>query len=304
MFRKRKKQIFPEGTFIPTKPRVMAILQLCLAFTAILFALSKPFMAEHFTIKSHLLVYDYVMGRADESLKKDFEDLPNNKKELITAKYEALIKVSHQSFFEKLERSLILIFFEISIYERMWIIFSILISILLLKKVEGAKQSAWILPLIAVCYLISNEFYTLPKRLTKEEKLYPEEKLLEEKFMTKRLNTYSVIDQQKELLKAWQIYLISHFLNEAPSANPEIFEIQKKKSAYAFEVARAETINVFKATHEKDKQPLFLLAAYLFWNLHFAITMQYRPKLQQNTQEVQLNSRVLSTSQNALFQDS
>ena len=61
MFRKRAKKSYPPGTFIPTPARVFAILQLCIAFSILLWNASLPFMGDLYEIKSKLLLYKHVI---------------------------------------------------------------------------------------------------------------------------------------------------------------------------------------------------------------------------------------------------
>ena len=62
MFRKRTKKIYPPGTFIPTPARVCAIIQLCVAFTVLIWNMATPFAGELFNVKSKMILYHDVMG--------------------------------------------------------------------------------------------------------------------------------------------------------------------------------------------------------------------------------------------------
>lgn len=268
MFHKRKKQTFAPGTFIPTFPRVLAILQLCLAFTALLFAASKPFIEHHFNIKSRILLYDFVMGNNSNEIKHLFNSLESNQKEKILEGYTEIMKAGQLSFVTKLEHSLKLIFIQISAFERAWILFAVVISILLLKKVEGAKQAVWILPLIAFGFLLQNQVNY--GNFDSEEKLYPDEKFLSERYLKTDLKTLSITDQRSELLKAWNLYLIEYFAKELPSEDLEIYQSQILKGEFGFHIARIEKLPPLSIENHEKKQSLFLLAFYLIWNLMFA----------------------------------
>lgn len=272
MFKKRIKKNFPEGTFIPTFPRILSIIQLCLAFTAFLFAAGSPFLTHHFDIKSKILLYDYVLGNTIHTTKAHFNELDEHQKNRVMAGYEELNKAASTSFFKKLEQSLNLILIKISAFERAWILFAIVIPILLLKKVEGAKQAVWILPLIALAYLCNNQ--TLESPISNEEAmLYPEEDWLSMEYLGKNINEFPIQDQQGQLLKAWHYYLIDFYTKEQPSSDPEIFQNQKVKGEFRFHLARIEKL---KGLEESEgfalkKQPFFLMFIYCIWNIFFAM---------------------------------
>lgn len=270
MFHKRKKIIFPEGTFIPTKARVLSIIQLCLGFTALLFAASEPFMGQHFTIKSKILIYDYVMGKNHVPRANLFNELSAENREEIIQNYQNLKNKLSTSFLDKIQESLNVLFFKTSSFERAWILFAIIIPILLLKKVEGSREAAWILPLIVTAYCISNELKLSSPHISDEAKLFPKEEFLVSRYLKKNINTLGLAAQQEELLKGWHLYLVEYYANEIASRNLNEFQNQIEKGEFAFNLARIEksssaTSNVLK------KQPLFLMMIYFVWNLLFAL---------------------------------
>ena len=59
------RKTFPPGTFIPTSQRLMAIGQLCLVFSLMLWYMIQPFMGEYFALRSRMLLYEYVMGTSE-----------------------------------------------------------------------------------------------------------------------------------------------------------------------------------------------------------------------------------------------
>ncbi len=277
MFRKRIKKTFPEGTFIPTNQRVMAIIQLCLALTALLFLASKPFMQDHFALKSDSLVYDYVLGKNNEQRLEYFHQLQEPTKETILLKYKILLNAFNVPFHEKLQSSIYTIFFKSSIYERAWILFGIVIPIMLLKKREGAKHAAWILPLIVVAFLISNANLK-NQTLSEEMKLYPSEDMLVTNYLNAPLSNYSYEEQQKLLLKAWHSYLVENYTKEIPATNQNVFKNQVAKGEHAFHAAKLLKMPESRTQKTNDKQSTFLMTAYLLWNLLFAYISSTRSK--------------------------
>ncbi len=272
MFKKRIKKNFPEGTFIPKFPRILSIIQLCLAFTAFLFAAGSPFLTHHFDIKSKILLYDYVLGKTDPTSKAHFNELDEYQKDRLIAGYEELNKEASSSFFKKVEQSLNLILIKMSAFERAWILFAIVIPIMLLKKVEGAKQAVWILPLIALAYLCNNQTLEAPK-ISEEAMLYPEEDWLAMKYLNTTIGEFPVLEQQSQLLKAWHHYLIDYYTKEKPSTDPDIFHKQRVKGEFRFHLVRIEKFKILEENEgfAQKKQPLFLMLAYCVWNIFFAM---------------------------------
>ncbi|HRD55839.1 MAG TPA: hypothetical protein PLC42_05520, partial [Parachlamydiaceae bacterium] len=283
--------IFKEDTFIPKKQRIFAILQLCATFWSILFALSWPFMGQYFEAKSQIFLFEYVKGEKNQELKEYFKNIPQSQQSIINTNYLVALQAFNLSFLDKLQDSFKILFFKLSIYERAWIFFGILIPIFLLKKREGAKEASLILPLIALAFLLNNQIHIKTSPPTEGTSLYPTEEFLEKKYLNEPLRNLSLKEQQENLLKAWQLYLIDFFLNETPSKNLDVFEKQILKAEHAFQTARAVKIKPPLLANKKfdGQEPLFLLIAYLVWNTLFSITMLNTPRHPQKIQEVPAN---------------
>jgi len=291
MFRKRIKKTFPPGTFIPKPARIAAILQLCLAFTALIWACGYPFMGDLFSTKSKMLLYQHVMGitpsnqtaatnNADyQSLMQRnamrFQALPSTQKQLITTQYEALTTQIAAPFLTKLKRSLHILAIEVSPYEQAWIFFSITISILILLRIEGAVQAAWLLPLLTLLYAYSH--FTIPStnRLSAEEKLFPTEQQLVSNYLKAPLNA-NILEQQDELKRGWKLYLVDQWAKQTPSQNPELFNQQVESGEFAFNVERLKAVVADKnLTAYQGNVSTGLLIIYLIWNIFLAWCVNY-----------------------------
>ena len=166
MFRQRVKKDYPADTFIPRPARICAIIQLCLAFSVLLWNISEPFIGEIFTLKSKLLLYHDVMGipSPNQGIHKErlirnaerFKVLSKQMQEQVAKNSQFLQKQLQRSFWDKLKSVAILFAYKISPFELAWIFFSIVIVIMLLKKVEGASQAVWLLPILVACYAADN----------------------------------------------------------------------------------------------------------------------------------------------------
>lgn len=286
MFRERIKKEHPPGTFIPTPARFCAILQLCIAFTLLLWYISQPFVGEIFTIKSRLLFYQDVMGIPPndhlspdrlERLKRNadrFHALPPAKQVLLSQEMAAIQSEFQRSFWSKLDSVFRIFVFHLSGYEILWLLFSIIIPIMLLKRVEGAAQAVWLLPLLVALYAADNRYYGHPVSPSADALLFPSEQELVAGYVDGALSQ-NVFEQQEQLMLGWQRFLVKHWTKQTPSADPAVLAIQAEEGEYAFTLERlrlralqGNAVN----SRRHDQQPLALLAFYFFWNAFFAYT--------------------------------
>jgi len=284
MFAKRRKKIFPPGTFIPMPARVCAIIQLCLAFTLILWKLAQPFSGEFFTIKSHLLLFEDVIGRSSavspsteqqERLARNrdrFEQVSPKIREEIKTGYDDSRASLQRSFFEKLKQGWIQLVIKTHPFEQAWLFFSIIISVMLLKKVEGATQAIWLLPLLTALYAADNRWHGNPKQIAEEVALFPLESTLMNEYLKVPLSK-DILEQRKQLEYGWKLYLVHEWTHETLTEDILSMDQQAEEGEFAFNLKRLQL-------YLKDKQkrqgvlqePLWILAIYLFWNIFFAYT--------------------------------
>jgi hypothetical protein len=254
MFRKRAKKTYPPGTFIPTPARIFAILQLCIAFSILLWNASLPFMGDLYEIKSKLLIYKHVINHPQ------FAHLSPLEQESIQTAHTLLQAQLGHPFWHKLSRSFTAIVSGIPSLELAWILFSVVLSIMLLKKVEGAANALWILPLLTLAYACENQWQRLPASLTEEQKLFPSEKLLLENYLAEPFSPAFEL-QQKQLKQAWDAYLVKEWT--AGSGTPE-------EGFFFFNRARLKTLENNKIISSHPRESLLAIALYLFWNFSYA----------------------------------
>lgn len=246
-----RKKLFPPGTFIPTQARVAAILHLSIAFTLVAWYGSLPFMGELFSTKSKMLVYQHL-------IKNDlFQEL--TEKEQILQDYDRLQKRLETPFPAKLGHAFETLW-QLPLLKKGWLFFSILIPILLLKKVEGATALVWVLPLLTLAYAIENRLQGHPPLLSADQRLFP----TEEEILGRPAANLA------ELKQAWERYLIENWASTPQRAD------------FAFTRARIEALKEKPPTGEKQ-QSLALLGVYLFWNVSFAFIVLNTPQLRQNS---------------------
>ncbi len=286
----KKAKAFPPGTFIPTPQRLLAIIQLCLAFSFICWYAVQPFMGESFSLRSRSLIYEYVMGTS-EMLKKDpgqipkmerqaerFASLPLSDKQLIAEDYKNLQKHTQRSAWIKIADGFRLLLVGIPPFELAWLLFSALISILILLKVEGAKQAAWLLPLIAFAYAIDNRMTGLTTQPNPDFILFPSEEIIVKDYLRQPLHG-NPDEQQVQLKKGWEHYLIANWLAQK---NPDLsFEQQAEEAEFAFTIARLHHLHGQARSawlnNFREKASPALLAFYVLWNLLFAWMMNRPP---------------------------
>lgn len=287
MFRKRQKKYYPPGTFIATPARICAIIQLCLAFSLLLWNASEPFVGEIFTLKSRILLYQDVIGiPANDQIAKEkrerlernaarFQALPKQIKDQLVDNMHLIQKQLQRSFGDKIKSMLSLFAYKISPYELAWIFFSIIISILLLKRVEGAAQALWLLPVLTACYAIDGRLFSPPVQASLESTLFPTEQELVDHYTSTPLSE-DVFKQQEQLLLGWKRYLIINWTKHSPSPDPILFEKQAEEGEFHFTLARldlrAKQSNFLTLAKTPLPPSLPLILLYFFWNAYFAYT--------------------------------
>lgn len=274
MFRKRVKKEFPPGTFIPTPARVMAILQLSLGLLLLIWQLSQPFMGELFAIRSKMAVYEYVMGTRDGSEMQQrnaarFQQLPVNLRTEIIHDYSQWQDKLQESFWHKLKRAFEGVLFHMPLFEKMWLLLSLVIPILILLKVEGSIHAAWLIPLVVFAYAVDNRWYGEPKHLSPELQLFPTEAYLMHTYAEDELDP-NPFNQKEQLQASWELYLIKEWTQPIPGTAVIEHAKQVEEGEYAFTTARALAIKKDKEPSKPVQESNALLIVYLLWNIAFA----------------------------------
>lgn len=207
-----------------------------------------------------------------ERNRERFEALPPADKQVLLAGLEKAQTNLKRTFFDKLTRSVHIVAFEIPPFEQAWLLLSFIIPILLLKKVSGAAQAVWLLPLLAGLYALDNRLYGLPSSSFGEAHLYPTEQVLVE-YLKEPLEA-NIFQQREQLLRGWQLYLINQWTGATPSTDPAVFGQQAETGEFAFNVMRLQRVASTSPPSHRPylQEPLWLLALYFFWNCYFAYT--------------------------------
>ena len=286
----RRKKEFPPGTFIPKPARIMAILQLCVAFTLIFWTCGLPFMGDLFSYKSKILLYQDIMGdnallqkldatKADQLQSKfvrnseRFKQLPRSQKIQILEGYNSVQKLTTTTFFEKMQKSIMILLVGLPPLELVWIILAVVVSILLLLRIEGATHAAWLLPLVVLAYAMDNQFHGKPSPPSPDAALFPSEQVIVNDYLREPLSS-SIQEQHQQLKHGWELYLIQEWAKQIPSANSNVFQDQVEEGEFAFNVARVVAhAKVKEQSHFENlrsKESIIYLLIYFFWNVYFA----------------------------------
>jgi hypothetical protein len=282
----RQKKTFPPGTFIPGPQRILAILQLCLTFSAVLWYSFQPFMGEYFSLKSRMLVYEYAKGTSSllksdeqkETLRRNaerFAALPALEKESVELDYERLLHYSTRPLPIKLYDGAKALLFDVHPFKLAWIVFATLVSIFLLMKREGGASAAKLLPILALFYGIDNQINGLKPYVSPDLDLFPSEYVIVNEYMTEPLSSI-VATQREQLRKGWEQYLLVNWgMRNGQLTNEEVgLSEQIEQAEFNFTLARikaihGEPLRNWKASF-REKTSTLIPVAYFIWNLFFA----------------------------------
>lgn len=247
-------------------------------------------MGELYELKSEMLVYRHVMGNplgvvgAEAAVSQDvaaeqrafltrneerFQHLPEWQKENISIHYQELQKIFDAPFLSKLWKGIKIVLFEMQPFEQAWILFSVIIPIMLLMRIEGAVLAAWILPMLVFFYAIVNQVDGKIS-LNSAEALFPSENQIVRDYLKKPLSA-NIMEQRQELMQGWKLYLVKEWTKDLSSSDPEIFKLQAEQGEFAFNIARIEaSLNDPRLSPFQKKESWGILLLYFGWNLFFA----------------------------------
>ena len=246
--------------------RAFAIAQLCIAFTILLWHLSQPFVGDLFRAKAQILVFEEAM--------KDrvrYEGLPEEDRLLIAEGYDRAQRQIGLPFTTKLEQSFSGLIYKVSPYELAWIVLSIVLPILLLKQVDGARLAVWLIPLMSILYVVDNQYYGVEMGPTAHERLFPSEEELVRDYMDEPLGE-SLGEQHAQLKGAWERYVAERW-----------------GDGYAFNAARGVALVERREERPQAKEGVLLCWAIVVWNLLFALGTTGKKKDNRDNRDIRDN---------------
>lgn len=256
--------------------RVCVILQLCMAFCVLSLHFVRPFMGEHFKIRSRMLLYEFVMGSSDKMQEDEnkglrqqerFSNLAQDTKESLTHDYLLLKNYIQRPLHQKLHDGGKHLVNDIPLFELSWIFFSVVIGILILLKVEGALFSSWLLFIIAFCYCFDNQLNGRLQPTPPDTILFPAEESIMEKNQLQG-SLLSIREQKMALENGWKEYLLEHWAS-AKESNLEAAEFNFFLER--LKLLRNQPLSDWLFFSDAKLSPLWVFL-YLFWNAFFAWT--------------------------------
>lgn len=268
---------------LPFKLRLLSIVQLCIGFTLLLWMILSPTLGKTYEDKKKLLLIESALGDthgaafklASEKEKQVLErnqilslSLSKEEKETLTALQKALIERQDLRTLGTLIQETTASFFA-NPYNLLYILFSIAVPLMILLRKQAAAAALVFLPLTAALFAYDNLLFSPLKQKTEEERLFPEEKDLQDTFLRKRGEENTPFSLQLAL----DYWLIEKFLSANPSNDPELFSLQKEEASYRFLTLRAlAQKNNLHSLKLAERMDMGTLALYFFWNAFFAVS--------------------------------
>jgi hypothetical protein len=244
-------------------------------------------MGEYFTLRTRMLLYEYLMGTSDilkvrtgqqEKLARQaqrFKHLALKDQYLLTEDYQRLQSYAKRSTLKKIEDGFLFLFRDIPPFEQAWIYFSIVIAIFILLKKEGAKQAAWLLPFIVLAYAIDNQLTGKFYSPSPDYSLFPTEEMIVQNYLAEPLAT-APLQQKEQLEMGWKQYLIEKWSSGIKENENEQYEDGEFNFTFArltllHGQPRSEWLHTFHT-----KLGLVTLFMYFLWNGLFAWSVSRR----------------------------
>ncbi len=233
MFQKKKKS-YKKEDYLPLPARVFSILHLCFAFSLLLFLCSSPYTYRHYQEKKKTLLYEWLKNQPEFHLLSESEK-------------DTLYPTPTDEHGSYLQRQ--------PIFLLGWLLFSLILPFLLLKKVSGAREALYLLPLLALLFCLDNSSYHRAK-ITPEEALFPTESYLLAHYRDRPLSQDTYM-QKKELEEAFTSYLDKEW-----------------NGAFCFHLERMRALNTpcqnpIVQTRKND----FTVFLFLLWNIGYALVV-------------------------------
>lgn len=261
-----------QNAFIATPARVMAILNLCLTFTLFIWVLFWPFLGEMLNQKRQLFLFQSVIGEGElvartystqpevmEKLRNHhvrFESLDTHEKSRLMDAYLQLCssiedRKASQQFKEGVEGLLL----HSSPWFRAWLLLTLIATLMLLKKSQGAPYAIALLPLIVFIWFIeSTQNVGSPNPV---EALYPTEHYLMSTY-GQDLSAKSILQQKEALEIAWERYLEAEWSSLGDAEDGE----------WHFQLAKLKT--ALSSKKDRETPSGVLLCLFFIWNASYA----------------------------------
>jgi len=182
-----------------------------------------------------------------------FKNLSETQRVKIERAYKNLEEHMGRSFSTKMRESFLALLFKVSPLTQIWLILSISLPIMLLRRSERAIPAVWLIPIVVLAFAVDNNWHgQLPdERLAT---LFPRE---------------AQLASDLPLSEAWQYYIVQNWSAD----NGETFDRRLEVGEHAFRTAWLEIQLQTTPLGHNAKRSLFVLLLYIIWNLIFAVVI-------------------------------
>lgn len=241
---------------IPKSWRIVCIIQLCFAFTTLLWILGTPFTDELYKNKKALTSITWLTDLESNQ----YQNLTSPQKAKLEQIHNSALKAMQTTFLQKSAKSVESLFRQTPISKLTWLTLAFLLPLLVMKQVDGGRELFWLFPLLSLLYI----WQVAPMK--QPESLIPEESYLEQRYLSAPISG-TVTEQREQLEEAWKNYVIAEWSQRGESKDEKF-----ANGMYHF---------VFESTVREWEAPpakpgIFTVAGYLVWNLIAATVLSMR----------------------------
>lgn len=243
---------------IPKSARIVCIIQLCLAFTVLLWVFGTPFTDELYRNKKTTAAIEWLTIENSEY----YETLSPDKKSDLQHIYEKAHNGIQESFLQKLAKSFEELLLQTPITKQLWLLLAFILPFLVMKQIEGSREVFWVFPILALLYA----WQVGPQKNL--HTLYPTESYLEQHYLSAPI-TGSITEQKEQLEKAWQSYIAAEWSKAEKNSSPN------EKFANGLYHFIYET-TILEWSQPPIKPGILTLGSYVIWNLLAAFVVNRR----------------------------
>lgn len=243
---------------IPKSARIVCIIQLCLAFTVLLWVLGTPFTDELYRNKKTVTAIEWLTIENSEY----YDTVPAEKKSELQSIYKQAHNGLQDSFRNKLVKSVEELFLQTPITKQLWLLLALILPFLVMKQIEGSREVFWVFPFLALLYA----WQVAP--LKNPETLYPTESYLEQHYLSAPIKG-SMAQQKEQLDAGWQSYIATEW-SKADENSSQTEKFANGLYHFIYESTILEWIQ------PPLKPGILTLASYLIWNLFAAYLINRR----------------------------
>ncbi len=176
--------------------------------------LGRPFLGEYFSIRSRLLLYEYVLAIPSSQFTAEqialreqaSQELSPEARSQLKSDYLDLVRYAERPILQKLGEGVWFICTKVPFIESFWIASSLFLGIALLKGRSSAIPATWFLP----C-LVLTELWLFPPHLDRRtDPFFPTESWLLSHYAQHNLPP-SFAGQHQAIQKAWEEFLLQQW---------------------------------------------------------------------------------------------